>query len=154
MAQRIFTRGSFLNFGKHKGETIESLIKSDPAYLVWCYDNVEGFMIVGVNRKELYKAVLQQPMISCHTMPHVSLFGNTIKTFEASFNKSGGIDMTLEYDGDEWYKNFPPAQTGSGKFTGPPEDDEDNLSKCRCGGGMGGCICGEYDLPGGFSGGM
>jgi hypothetical protein len=26
------------NFGKHKGESIESVISSDPGYILWCQD--------------------------------------------------------------------------------------------------------------------
>lgn len=34
---------SKLNFGKHRGETVESVLRFDPTYLDWCLDNVDGF---------------------------------------------------------------------------------------------------------------
>ena len=36
-------RESKLGFGKHKGETVDSLIDFDPCYLEWCCDEIEGF---------------------------------------------------------------------------------------------------------------
>ena len=32
-------------FGKHKGETLVSVIGSDPTYVEWCVDEIEGFSI-------------------------------------------------------------------------------------------------------------
>ena len=32
-------------FGKHKGETIEGVIQSEPQYVRWCIGNVGGFSI-------------------------------------------------------------------------------------------------------------
>lgn len=30
-------------FGKHQGETVEDVLVTDPTYLDWCLDEVEGF---------------------------------------------------------------------------------------------------------------
>lgn len=34
---------SKFTFGTHKGETVAEVIKSDPGYIEWCLDGVEGF---------------------------------------------------------------------------------------------------------------
>lgn len=32
-------------FGKHKGESLSHVIGSDPTYVEWCIDEIEGFSI-------------------------------------------------------------------------------------------------------------
>jgi hypothetical protein len=32
-------------FGKHKDETYKSVLSYDAQYIVWCHNNVEGFML-------------------------------------------------------------------------------------------------------------
>lgn len=35
--------GTKLWFGRHQGETVEDVLVTDPTYLDWCLDEVEGF---------------------------------------------------------------------------------------------------------------
>lgn len=34
-----------LRFGKHKGETIENVLESDPSWLRWALENLEDFVV-------------------------------------------------------------------------------------------------------------
>lgn len=34
-----------IDFGKHKGTLIQDIIQTDPDYLLWCLDNVDGFFL-------------------------------------------------------------------------------------------------------------
>lgn len=34
-----------LNFGKHRGRTIEHVCRTDPTYLEWCLDNINDFFL-------------------------------------------------------------------------------------------------------------
>lgn len=36
---------SILDFGKHKGEHVIKVIESDPGWLEWALDNVQGFRL-------------------------------------------------------------------------------------------------------------
>jgi hypothetical protein len=36
--QNLKSLKDVFNFGKHKGESIESVISSDPGYILWCHD--------------------------------------------------------------------------------------------------------------------
>lgn len=42
----IYYSDTILNFGtKHKGETINEIIKNDPQYLLWCVENIDWFIL-------------------------------------------------------------------------------------------------------------
>ncbi len=34
---------TIMSFGKHKGKTVKEVMETDPSYLLWADDNVEGF---------------------------------------------------------------------------------------------------------------
>lgn len=36
-------KDSVMRFGQYKGETVEYVMKFDPAYLLWALDHVDGF---------------------------------------------------------------------------------------------------------------
>lgn len=38
-------KGYTFTFGKHKGETVDSVLETDPRYLVWCHNNVEWLIL-------------------------------------------------------------------------------------------------------------
>lgn len=37
-----YIRSTMLAFGKHKGETVQSILDDDPSYIVWMNDNIDG----------------------------------------------------------------------------------------------------------------
>ena len=39
------TEDQILNFGNHEGETIGSVMKSEPGYIDWCIVNFKGFKL-------------------------------------------------------------------------------------------------------------
>ena len=39
------TLNTVFNFGKHKGNTVESVIVDDPSYINWCLENVDKFSL-------------------------------------------------------------------------------------------------------------
>lgn len=52
---KMFTKESVLEFGKHKGETVEDVLKYDPSYLVWCIENLKWFDVDTVLDDEIYE---------------------------------------------------------------------------------------------------
>lgn len=40
------------NFGKHKGESFENVLRYDSEYIYWCISNVEWFKLSPKDRKE------------------------------------------------------------------------------------------------------
>ncbi|MGL5236067.1 MAG: hypothetical protein ACRC8Z_15185 [Empedobacter falsenii] len=42
---KLYTNNTTLDFGKHKGSTLEFVLKSDSEYLRWCIENVKWFII-------------------------------------------------------------------------------------------------------------
>ena len=42
---KLYDFETVLTFGQHKGETIAEALKSNPTYLVWCYQNNNDFFI-------------------------------------------------------------------------------------------------------------
>ena len=34
-----------LNFGKHKGKTIDEILHEDPTYIRWCLENIDWFKL-------------------------------------------------------------------------------------------------------------
>jgi hypothetical protein len=41
----IYDLDTPLQFGKYRGTTVEDVLDSDPAYLLWCLENVERFEV-------------------------------------------------------------------------------------------------------------
>jgi hypothetical protein len=130
---KIFFIHSKMDFGKYKGIGVKELLSSDPEYILWCYMNVEGFEIIGTDVDALRKRVE-----SWHA------FDGIIET--AWDDDENGNSLGLGSARPIHWDDKPTGVVVTA--------EDDGLSKCRCGGGMGGCICGEYDLLGGFSGGL
>lgn len=42
---RYFAMGDELTFGKYANEILDTIIQTDPTYIVWCIRNIEGFLI-------------------------------------------------------------------------------------------------------------
>lgn len=40
-----FALGDPLTFGKYEDEILDTVIQTDPTYIVWCIRNIEGFLI-------------------------------------------------------------------------------------------------------------
>jgi len=41
----LLTLSDKMRFGKHRGKTIKQIVDSDPSYLDWAEENVEGFIL-------------------------------------------------------------------------------------------------------------
>ena len=41
----VYNKDSSLHFGKYKGSTVGDVLKSDPSYIVWCFDNIKFFKV-------------------------------------------------------------------------------------------------------------
>lgn len=41
----IFSRGTMMGFGKYATETVETVIRCDPAYATWAWESVERFQL-------------------------------------------------------------------------------------------------------------
>jgi broad specificity phosphatase PhoE len=39
----VYGKNEEIDFGKHQGKTIAWIMKEDPNYMVWLFENVEGF---------------------------------------------------------------------------------------------------------------
>lgn len=37
--QYIENKGTILRFGKHRGETVRQVLRNDPGYILWLYEN-------------------------------------------------------------------------------------------------------------------
>jgi len=46
-----------LEFGMYRGDTIDKVLDNDSKYLVWCIENVKGFVVSNEVYKELGKKV-------------------------------------------------------------------------------------------------
>ena len=53
----IYRLNSLLSFGKHKGETIKTVIANDPTYLDWAIGEIQGFELDGDAEEALDKAL-------------------------------------------------------------------------------------------------
>lgn len=53
-----YSKSNTLPFGKHKGESIRSVIVHDAKYLEWCIENIEGFELDDEAYK-MYETFLQ-----------------------------------------------------------------------------------------------
>ncbi len=42
-------------FGMHKGLTFKEVAEKDPDYIIWCYDNIDGFELDAYTLEDLYK---------------------------------------------------------------------------------------------------
>lgn len=42
---RLYDLDTVLDFGKHKGLTVEDVLNDDPRYLLWALENVERFEV-------------------------------------------------------------------------------------------------------------
>lgn len=59
-------------FGKHKGETVDSVAENDPAYLVWAHENIDWFKLT----KEQYEALLMDEAVDDYGLTDEDLFGD------------------------------------------------------------------------------
>lgn len=41
----VYCMSDELRFGKHRGETVESILESDPGWIRWALENVSGFAV-------------------------------------------------------------------------------------------------------------
>lgn len=87
---KIYDEDSYFDFGKHKYETIESVISNDPSYIVWCINNVDSFSLSLCAIIELDKKI-----------------GVSKKLYEKNNNKTDIYhedDKSIEYyDYDDFY---------------------------------------------------
>lgn len=45
MRNNIYDLNETFNFGKHSGESVASVIESNPSYIRWCIENVDSFAL-------------------------------------------------------------------------------------------------------------
>lgn len=50
---------NIMDFGKHYGSNIQTIIEQDPDYLAWCCDNVGGFRLTDEAEAALDEALLE-----------------------------------------------------------------------------------------------
>ena len=50
----ILTLENKLNFGKHKGKTIDEILHEDPTYIRWCLENIDWFKLSKKDEKTVY----------------------------------------------------------------------------------------------------
>ena len=43
-----------LNFGKHKGKTIDEILHEDPTYIRWCLKNIHWFKLSEEDKKTVH----------------------------------------------------------------------------------------------------
>lgn len=58
--RRTLSLNDVFLFGKHKGETIKSVIVGEPWYVRWCIDNVEGFKLDN-DAYKMYEVFCERP---------------------------------------------------------------------------------------------
>jgi hypothetical protein len=56
---KFFAMGDTLTFGKYEDEVLDTVIQTDPTYIVWCIRNIEGFL-VSEEAEDLLIEVLQR----------------------------------------------------------------------------------------------
>ncbi len=49
-----------LGFGKHKGKTVQEILKCDPTYVRWLINNVETFVMSLEDTKEVLKLAYKE----------------------------------------------------------------------------------------------
>jgi|GEM_PF-6270629 len=42
---KLHSLATKLDFGKHEGETLTEILKSNPSYIEWCYETIDDFFI-------------------------------------------------------------------------------------------------------------
>ncbi len=53
MKNQTLNLKSKLNFGKHKGKTIDEVLEEDPTYIRWCLENIDWFKLSEEDEKEV-----------------------------------------------------------------------------------------------------
>jgi len=43
--EKTYTKKTKFAFGKYKGETVGTVMKSNTNYVIWCLENVDGFSV-------------------------------------------------------------------------------------------------------------
>jgi hypothetical protein len=89
----IFISETTFNFGKHKGDTLELVAQSDAPYILWCFRNIDKFLI---SEELLTDYQNKYPCI---------LSGTTINTgeyFEFDMNKYEVTQNDLELLKTKW----------------------------------------------------
>lgn len=86
---------SVLNFGKYKGETIQSVLKLDPAWIVWCYNNVKSISHTITSRQyqRAQKLVKEKKQVNAP----IKHFVNTQRKDTPQRHKTA-FEMDLDYE--------------------------------------------------------
>lgn len=45
MSQSTYTKKTKFAFGKYKGQTVGTVMKTDTNYIIWCSENIDGFTV-------------------------------------------------------------------------------------------------------------
>ena len=43
--RKLYISDDLINFGLHKGSSIEEIVKTNPSYIFWCIENIGGFYV-------------------------------------------------------------------------------------------------------------
>lgn len=58
MASKKYGWDCKMPYGKYKGKTIREVFESDPYYLLWCWNNISGF----IPKDEILIKLLELPL--------------------------------------------------------------------------------------------
>ena len=47
----VYKLNTVLKFGKHRGKTVEQILKTDPTYIRWCLKNIDTFEMSKVDKE-------------------------------------------------------------------------------------------------------
>lgn len=86
---------SVLNFGKYKGETIDSVLNLDPAWIVWCYNNVKTIShTITSHQYQCAKKLVKEKKQLNTPVKH---FVNTQQRYTQQRHKTA-FEMALDYE--------------------------------------------------------
>ncbi len=92
-----YHKNTILNFGKYKGAKVKEVIKEDPHYLKWCWENIDWFKASDKVKHQVEIRMLENP---------VSKYSQDFASRCDQCSESDGSFINHDYDNDSGFDSY------------------------------------------------